>query len=40
MGSFKFGGVCSNTNAKKINVRYFLIFYAFGGSQSWAALIG
>ena len=30
----------SCTNAKKINVRYFLIFYAFGGSQSWAFLVG
>jgi len=27
-------------NAKKINVRYFWRFYAFGGSQSWASLIG
>ena len=36
MGSFEYGRVCSCTNATKI----FFDYYAFGGSQGWAALIG
>jgi len=40
MGSFEYGGVRSRTNAKKINLMIIFRIYAFGGSQSWAALIG
>jgi len=38
MGSFEYGRVRLSTTATKIIWRYFFDYYAFGGSQSWAAL--